>query len=512
MSLFFCYLLLWITPFYKSSKDTTTLDGINLSYFHQKQVPYNSFLSGKSIKNCPLGYYLYSNNCYYICPEGLLADNLSFTCKKQEENPIYTQAYSLSQCLNQCDSEFDDCSCGSDCSRKGNCCSDYKICEMITNYTPQSVISDTIKENLLQIRTGCTHFNSDFTLCLQCSSEYYFHDNKCLENCPSGYNKSKYNRICLSCADNCEICEEKKCLTCSAGFYELGGKCVDKCPIGFISNRVTMKCVLIESEETFKNNFYWIFPSGKSCNSMCGIKYLFSKVHCSCEYDCLLLGNCCEDFYNECYQEENYKEKCILCEECDKYNGCKKCKSNSYISKKKVEATKSKSSQYDLTPVYECICEQNYQLNKHTGECEAIIVTKNQINLNTISNSVIKSKNQNSDNKHLAKEENLISNFMNLLTGKLPKKFFKKGNTFIHKYKNNKNMKILNSNQNNKHSYNFKTTNTTKQNSNNKLRVSNINKLDGEKKEFIDEDDDKDDLDDLLTGESLKNFGKLKNN
>ncbi len=43
-----------------------------------------------------------------------------------------------------------------------------------------------------------------------------------------------------------------------------------------------------------------IFPSIGSCKKKCGINNLDSETDCSCDFDCLRLGNCCDDFETEC--------------------------------------------------------------------------------------------------------------------------------------------------------------------------------------------------------------------
>lgn len=46
-----------------------------------------------------------------------------------------------------------------------------------------------------------------------------------------------------------------------------------------------------------------IFPSIGSCKNKCGSNNLDSGSDCSCDVDCLRIGNCCDNFENECHLE-----------------------------------------------------------------------------------------------------------------------------------------------------------------------------------------------------------------
>ena len=61
--------------------------------------------------------------------------------KKKCDDASYIKAYTVSKCINQCGVEYDDCSCDLSCKRKGNCCSDFKLCSLI-------------EENCTMIRIG----------------------------------------------------------------------------------------------------------------------------------------------------------------------------------------------------------------------------------------------------------------------------------------------------------------------------------------------------------------------
>jgi hypothetical protein len=82
--------------------------------------------------------------------------------------------------------------------KTGDCCSDFKICEMIAEkYSPISNIMN------------CKFSSEDKSLCLQCNDEFYLYNNECLLECPKNTIEIKSNKICL---DNSNGKSKKKLL------------------------------------------------------------------------------------------------------------------------------------------------------------------------------------------------------------------------------------------------------------------------------------------------------------
>lgn len=141
-----------------------------------------------SCSECIKGAYIdhQTQTCHEACPDHLVADNYSMTCKENSDSAVYIKAYTSSRCLNSCGREFSDCSCKEDCKSKGNCCSDFKFCEIIS------------KNNKLAEKTSkCLLKSVDGSMCLQCKPEYYYYDKKCYDSCPNGTTSLNDNKICI---------------------------------------------------------------------------------------------------------------------------------------------------------------------------------------------------------------------------------------------------------------------------------------------------------------------------
>jgi hypothetical protein len=150
---------------------------------------------------CEKGFYNNFGKCVKICPGELYADNYSLTCKKLEENPVYIKAYTFSRCINTCGYEFKDCSCKESCRKTGNCCSDFRFCEIIgENHIDLELESDNIStehkthSNLV----NCKFSTTDKKVCLQCMEGFYFYNNECLHNCPIGITAIENNKLCIN--------------------------------------------------------------------------------------------------------------------------------------------------------------------------------------------------------------------------------------------------------------------------------------------------------------------------
>lgn len=75
--------------------------------------------------------------------------------------------------------------------KTGDCCSDYKVCEMISeSYTTISKIAN------------CKFASEDKSLCLQCKDNFYLHDNTCVLQCPKFTNVLVKNKICIDIDKN----------------------------------------------------------------------------------------------------------------------------------------------------------------------------------------------------------------------------------------------------------------------------------------------------------------------
>jgi hypothetical protein len=137
--------------------------------------------------HCLKGFYLSTSSCVEVCPDNLYADNYSMTCKNIIENPVYIKAYTFSRCINSCGREFSDCSCKENCKLSGNCCSDFRFCEIIEDNHVK------VKEK----ESKCKLTTSDKKICLQCKEKFYYYSNECHDKCPEGTMPNEENKICI---------------------------------------------------------------------------------------------------------------------------------------------------------------------------------------------------------------------------------------------------------------------------------------------------------------------------
>jgi len=108
------------------------------------------------------------------------------SCKSLDSHPMYIKAYTFSRCINKCGMKFTDCSCEDTCKTKGNCCSDYKFCEIL-------------EKNKIEAKniTNCEFSTIDSKICLQCMEGFYLYENFCLDKCPHKTKALDNNKICL---------------------------------------------------------------------------------------------------------------------------------------------------------------------------------------------------------------------------------------------------------------------------------------------------------------------------
>jgi hypothetical protein len=142
----------------------------------------------KTCSQCIKGAYSdeQTSTCHEVCPDNLVADNMSMTCKDPSEDPVYIKAYTTSRCLNSCGREFEDCSCKADCKLKGTCCSDFKFCEIIAK-----------NNKVAKSSSKCELKSMDGKMCLQCKPDYYYYNRDCFDTCPPGTEPLNVNKICI---------------------------------------------------------------------------------------------------------------------------------------------------------------------------------------------------------------------------------------------------------------------------------------------------------------------------
>ena len=153
----------------------------------------------------------------------------------------------------------------------------------------------------------------------------------CLNSCGQFFSECSCNISCLQegncCSDFYPFCmynntkyklrNEK----CGPGLYYFNNTCKESCPFGYKANKMKMIC---DDINYLGLSFYWVFPSKQSCENKCGLN---SNGDCSCSYDCIRNGNCCDDIDEYCSKElkqSNYK----LCKKYNENNLCIECIEN----------------------------------------------------------------------------------------------------------------------------------------------------------------------------------------
>ena len=180
-----------------------------------------------------------------------------------------------------------------------------------------------------------------------CKLNSYYHNGRCLSNCPEGYFKD--GKKCSKCHYSCKNCEGSYnyCLSCISNKFYFNHSCSDKCPEGYFKNNKNCtgcdltcrdckeyrsRCVLCYSDRSLAYNrcvknecSEGYFKDGKKC----------SKCHYSCKQCQDSSNNClsCNDnkvyFNHTCCDKcpEGYFNDTKQCSKCD--STCKQCQDSS---------------------------------------------------------------------------------------------------------------------------------------------------------------------------------------
>jgi hypothetical protein len=139
---------------------------------------------------CPKGLYESFGDCTDKCEDDLYADNYSMSCKKMTNNPVYIKAFTAASCVNMCGKEYGECSCNIECRRRGNCCSDFKFCEIILDNVDDAKMKNETLNN-------CKYQSKDSQMCIQCEDNFYYHNGQCVEKCLNDTITNDRNKLCI---------------------------------------------------------------------------------------------------------------------------------------------------------------------------------------------------------------------------------------------------------------------------------------------------------------------------
>ncbi len=128
----------------------------------------------------------------------------------------------------------------------------------------------------------------------------------CVPFCEQADIVIKTNMICAKedkcLVENCLQCEEDNqsvCKKCYNGFFLYNNMCNTSCPANLRADRMNWLCI-----EPTVFAWYWVFPSNNSCREKCGVA-LTQESDCSCDYDCVRNGTCCQDIEEYCFNNIN---------------------------------------------------------------------------------------------------------------------------------------------------------------------------------------------------------------
>lgn len=94
---------------------------------------------------------------------------------------------------------------------------------------PDGTYADDLTRRCVGCPSGCTLCDNS-TICTECSSVYFFYDNQCLTQCPSGTYKE--SGTCQPCTSPCSTCitTSLNCLSCESPKLFYQNACHTTCP------------------------------------------------------------------------------------------------------------------------------------------------------------------------------------------------------------------------------------------------------------------------------------------
>jgi proprotein convertase subtilisin/kexin type 5 len=69
--------------------------------------------------------------------------------------------------------------------------------------------------NCANCHPSCASCNgSSESQCIQCRTNKFSYEGKCLNNCPDGFYGDKKRKECMPCPEGCSTCSSESCITC----------------------------------------------------------------------------------------------------------------------------------------------------------------------------------------------------------------------------------------------------------------------------------------------------------
>lgn len=333
-----------------------------------------------------------NNKCdFLICPDGYYFDSSGICqkCKSPCRTCFGSSAFDCKSCFESYGLRETVCIlCDSSCKE---CVDENTKC--ISCHFPLLLHNFKCLENC----PNGYFIHSSSTFCLSCDSNCLTCDIKtdyCLSCEPSKY-LSNENK-CVSCDVQCKGCSNSSdnCINCADNYFYFENKCINECPNEFYLDKTDFKCKNCSSlcktcfgpldnqcDSCFNSQLLiekQCFPCSETCSTCFG---LFSNQCLRCKNGLYLENNQCKEFCSKNYFLDQITFKsCIKChEKCDDCLGnterdCRNCK-NPFDYFRTVEQNLNLGQCYSKCPI-------NSVSNPRTMKCEEKCESDQYININ----------------------------------------------------------------------------------------------------------------------------------
>ncbi|KAJ8965046.1 hypothetical protein NQ314_004447, partial [Rhamnusium bicolor] len=167
--------------------------------------------------------------------------------------------------------------------------------------------------------TGChesceTCKGSNSSQCISCLSGHFWHEGRCVKECPAHHYADTHQRECIECPPGCSECNKTTCISCLDDWkVNSNGRCVsqnsDRCDVDqYFDSGLCKPChSTCDSCDG---------PTEKACLS-CANPFILQGTRC--------VGKCDKGFYNE--KDSQLCEPCLhTCSRCVAKTNCSECK------------------------------------------------------------------------------------------------------------------------------------------------------------------------------------------
>ncbi|XP_076025577.1 proprotein convertase subtilisin/kexin type 5-like, partial [Genypterus blacodes] len=293
--------------------------------------------------SCSSGRYLTAHqSCSSRCPSGTFANRTSGQCddclpgcvvcqdgqRCQRCRSGYTQLYlQAGVCVVECQRGFPQDGACQPCAREcGSCQGNSTHCLSCT--APFLLLGRSCRRRCpdafyatetecLRCPADCRECNSQ-GLCQECAEFYFLHEDKCVDDCPSGFFSSEEQKECVRCHADCASCDGPDwddCDVCrNAKAVRYNGECLPECPTNTYYDHSTNEC-----RECDGSCLTCSGPDPSSCLSCDADRRQDSSGHCVWYSRCSLhtfmsQDGECEQCHQLCHRCSGAgKDRCLSC-------------------------------------------------------------------------------------------------------------------------------------------------------------------------------------------------------